>query len=277
VRSLIAFFALTFALAWSAFIAVAALSPSTSSVPGITDLRWLLYLPGVFAPALVAIGLTASADGRAGVSTLLRRMFEWQVAPRWFAFAIGYMAAIKLTVAVLHRVITRAWPPFGDAPWYTILAAILISTPFQAGEEIGWRGYALPRLAARFGLAPASLLLGVIWAAWHLPLFFIPESDTYGQSFVVYALLVTPLSVAIAWLYAHTKGSLLLPMLLHAAANNSRDIVLAQIPNGMNTFGLHTSRVAWLTAAVLWVGAAYFLIRMPTLQSQPNTSATYPK
>src|SRR5207245_3974942 len=117
------------------------------------------------------------------------------------------------------------WPRFGAEPWYGILAAIGLSTPFQAGEEIGWRGYALPRLATRFGLGRASVLLGLIWAAWHLPQFFIPEVDTYGQSFFVYALQVTALSVAMAWLYARTNGSMLLVMFLHSALTNSKVIV----------------------------------------------------
>ncbi len=105
---------------------------------------------------------------------------------------------------------TGAWPRLGSEAWYLIPVAVAFSTPFQAGEEIGWRGYALPRLATRFGLARASVLLGLIWACWHLPQFFIPEADTFGQSFFVYVLQVTALSVAMAWLYARTNGSLLL-------------------------------------------------------------------
>ena len=65
----------------------------------------------------------------------------------WYLFALAYIPAIKLTVALVHRLATGAWPRFGDEPWYGILAAIAFSTPFQAGEEIGGRGYALPRLA----------------------------------------------------------------------------------------------------------------------------------
>jgi len=138
-----------------------------------------------------------------------------------------------------------------------------VSTPVQAGEEIGWRGYALPRLAARFGLGRASILLGLLWGSWHLPQFFIPEADTYGQSFFVYVLQVTALSVAMAWLYARTNGSLLLVMLLHAAVNNAKDIVPSALPGADRTFGLSASLVAWLTVTLLWICAGYFLVRMP--------------
>ncbi len=140
--------------------------------------------------------------------------------------------------------------------------AIVFSTWVQAGEEIGWRGYALPRLSARVGLAPASVILGVIWASWHLPLFLVPAADTFGQSFPLYLLQVTALSVAVAWLYWRTGGSLLLVMLLHAAVNNTKDIVPSAVPGATNPFALSPSLVAWITVALLWVAAAYFLARM---------------
>jgi membrane protease YdiL (CAAX protease family) len=174
------------------------------------------------------------------------------------------MAAIKLTVAFLHRVLLGAWPTFGTDPWYLIAAATVFSTVVggQSGEEIGWRGYALPRLAHHFGYAGASLLLGVIWALWHLPLFFVRGADTYGQSFFVYTVQVTALSVALAWLYRNTNGSLLLTMLMHSAINQSKNIVPSVVPGATNSFTLSSSVVAWLTAAVLWICAGYLLIRM---------------
>jgi membrane protease YdiL (CAAX protease family) len=96
------------------------------------------------------------------------------------------MPAVKLAVALAHRSLTGTWPRFGPEPWWIIAAAIVVSTPFQAGGEIGWRGFALPRLAERLGLVEVSLVLGVIWATWHLPLFFVPVGDTYRQSFPLY-------------------------------------------------------------------------------------------
>ena len=211
-RSLLKFFSLTYAVTWTCFIAAAAVSdPAASTVPALAGFRGPLFLLGTFAPSLVALWVTSRAEGGAGTLALLRRLFEWRVAARWYVFAVGYMAAIKLAVALVYRIATGAWPRFGDEAWYIIMAATVLSTVLggQAGEEIGWRGYALPRLAARFGLAPASVLLGLIWACWHLPLFFIPGVDKSGQSFPVYALQVTALSVAMAWLYGHSNGSLL--------------------------------------------------------------------
>ena len=142
----------------------------------------------------------------------------------------------------------------------TLLSTITLG---QAGEEIGWRGYALPKLSAHLGIAPASIVLGIIWAVWHLPLFYMRGTDTFGQSFPLYLLQVTALSIAIAWLYAHTHGSLLLAMLMHAAINNTKDIVPAVgQAAGTNPFALNISLLSWLTAGLLWSCALYFAGRV---------------
>jgi membrane protease YdiL (CAAX protease family) len=266
VGSLLKFFSLAYAVAWSFWIAVAAFS-SYVTTPGQPPptLRAFLFLPGTFAPAFVALALTVRAEGRAGVLALLGRLFQWCVGLRWYVFAVSYMAAIKLAAALVRRLAIGSWPPFGPEAWYVMLAATVFSTVVggQTGEEIGWRGWALPRLAAHFGLARSSVLLGVIWATWHLPLFFIPGTDSTGQSFTVYMLAVTPLSVALAWLYWRTKGSLLLTMLMHAAIDNTTGIVPAGAPLAVNPWVLSTSPLGWLTVAFLWIAAGYFLVRMP--------------
>jgi uncharacterized protein len=269
VGPLLKFFSLTYLVTWSCFIAFGALSRGTSARPAVAALGGLVLLVGVFAPSLVALWLTTAADGRSGMLALLGRLFQWQVDARWYVFAAGYTAAVKLTVALVYRLATGAWPRFGHEAWYLMIVATVFSTPVQAGEEIGWRGYVLPRLATRFGLGRASVVLGVIWACWHLPLFFIPVSDTYGQSFAVYLLQVTAMSVAMAWLYGHTKGSLLLVMLLHAAVNNTKDIVPSAVPMPGHVFTLSSSPVAWISVLLFWICAAYFLARMPKLEPQP--------
>ncbi len=251
--TLLLYFSLTFIISWVFFVGAAMLSG---------PLAFPVRLIGVFAPALVALALIARAEGSAGVARLLNRIVVWPEAARWYAFALGFMIAIKLTAAVLHRVMTGAWPTFGNDALVLMLAVTIVSTPVQAGEEIGWRGYALPRLAARFGLAPASIVLGVIWAVWHLPFFVMPGGDTYRQSFPAYLTSVTALSVALSFLYWRTNGSLLMTMLMHAAINNTKDIVPSQSAGGMTPFTLTASLMTWLTAAILWICAIYFLVRM---------------
>jgi len=261
VGDLLKFFLLTFAVTWTCFITVAV------AIPAEKPLGYALVLLGAYAPSYVALSLTAWRERQQGVRVILRHVIQWQVATRWYLFAVFYIVAIKFTAALILRAGTGAWPRFGTTAWYVIPLAIAFSTPFQAGEEIGWRGYALPRLSDHLGLRRASILLGMIWAVWHLPQFFIRASDTYGQSFAIFAFQVVAISVTLAWLWNVTSKSLLLPMLLHSAANNSTDIVPSSAPGANHAFGLTASPVAWMTVLLLWVVALYLLTRMPGQRS----------
>jgi membrane protease YdiL (CAAX protease family) len=254
---LLLFFAIAYAITWTAFISVALWVP-VASVLGSA-----LILLGAFSPGIAALFLTWRDEGAAGVEAFVGRIFRGPVAAKWIVFAVSYMAVIKLSAAVIHRLGLGEWPRFGTEPVYLMPIAIALSWPFQAGEEVGWRGYALPRLTERFGLAWASVILGVIWAFWHLPQFFIPGADTYHQAFIPWALTVVAISVALAWLYARTRGSLLLVMLLHSAINNTKDIVPSGTAGATNTFGLAASPMMWLTLIVAWIIAGVLLRKMP--------------
>ena len=254
---LLKFFLLAYAATWACFITVA------KAVPLETPLGYSLVLLGAYSPSLVSIALTAWRGKERGVRALLRPVLRWEVAGRYYVFAAGYMVAIKLAVALILRVSTGAWPRFGTTALYLIPLAVAFSTPFQAGEEIGWRGYALPRMAARLGLRWASLVLGVVWALWHLPQFFIRGGETYGQSFYIFSVQVVAISVALAWLWAKTGRSLLLPMLLHSAVNNSKDIVPSATAGATHPFTFRGSPVAWVTLLLMWGVAACLLARMP--------------
>jgi membrane protease YdiL (CAAX protease family) len=271
-RALVKFFFITFAITWPCFSAVAAFSAGGAT--RLSMLRGPILFLGIFAPSIVALSLTARGEGTLGVLALLRKLVQADVGARWYLFAAGYMASVKLTVALLHRVLVGAWPRFGGEAWYVMLAATIGSTIIggQSGEEIGWRGFALPRLASRFGYGAGSILLGVIWALWHLPLFFVREADTYGQSFFLYTLQVTAISVAMAWLYQRTNGSLLLTMLMHAAINNTKDILPSGVAGATNSFTFSASVVGSMTVVVLWICAAFFLVSMRRSETQRSVA-----
>lgn len=252
------FFGLTFAVSWSLFYAGAGIRLRSTAIEDA------LLLLGTITPALIALLLESRAGRAAG---LLSRVIETRVPARWYVFAIVYMLAIKLAAALVYRLAWDAWPRFGNEVWPIMAVAIVFSTPVQAGEELGWRGYALPRLAERMGYGRGSILLGIVWGVWHVPLFFIPGLDNYGQSLGVFVLGTTALSVAMAWLYMHANGSVLLTMLMHSAVNQTVGIVPSSIPNASNPFAWSNSRIAWLTTALLWLCAAYFLFRMQRIKS----------
>ena len=248
----------------------AVISHDTNSADSpLSPLGYIMYFIGVFAPALVAIFLSWREKGNKAVSALLMKILKAPNDWRWYVFAVGYLVIIKLLAAIIHRIVTGQWPLFGHESFFIIIVAIIFSTPTQAGEEIGWRGFALPRLTDRFGLPIASVILGIIWAAWHLPFFYFQNADKSGQSFPVYLLSVTALSVAMAWLYWRTNNSLLMTMLMHSAVNNTTGIVPSALAGATNPFSLNASFVAWITTVIMCILAVYFLKQMRSARFEP--------
>jgi membrane protease YdiL (CAAX protease family) len=266
-RRALIFVAGTFTLAWMMWFAALQVAGGTFA-PGHPRqfLTTLIFYIGIFAPAMVAIVITRIDHGTQSVTALLRRLVRLDVAPKWYVYAIAYMAGIKLASAIVYRIAFGSWPVRSDVPIALMIGATLLSALVmgQSGEEIGWRGFLLPRLSARFGLALSSLVVGVVWASWHLPLFFMPGTETNGQSFPLYLLQVTALSVALAWLYTKSTGSLFLTMLMHAAINNTKDIFPSGTRPPANPLNPGSSAMGWITAGVLWVVAGYLLILMHT-------------
>jgi membrane protease YdiL (CAAX protease family) len=265
VRSIGTFLVLTFGVTWLLWMPVLRIAGAVHEPPRIPPLLALggpVFLLGVFAPGLVALVLTGWEGGSPAAVGLLRRILRWRVGLRFYAFALLLMPLTKLAVAVLHRALVGTWPRFGDVRPLVLVIATVLSTVGQAGEEVGWRGYLLPRLTEWTGLASASLIVGAIWAAWHLPLFFMPGADTAGQSFPLYVVQLMAYSVALAWLYWRTGGSLVLTMFMHAAFNNTKDIVPSGAAHSPSPFTLDGTLVFGLTVLLLWIAAALLLVRM---------------
>lgn len=261
-RAIGKFVVLTFVTTWLLWGWVIRHSGMRANASPALALGGPIFLIGVFAPGLVAVVLTARDDGRIAVRDLLRRIGRWRVDLRFYGIALSLMPATKLAVAVVYRTARGTWPLFGETRPGLLVAATLLSTLGQAGEEVGWRGYLLPRLTDRMGLAPASLVVGVVWAAWHLPLFFAPGAETNHQSFPFFVLQVTAYSVALSWLYWRTGGSLLLTMFMHSAFNNMKDIVPSAGVPADSAFTLDATLVLHLTVLLLWVVSLVLLARM---------------
>jgi membrane protease YdiL (CAAX protease family) len=225
------------------------------------------FLPGTIMPALVVLWLVGREEGPGARRNLAAQAIAWRVNAGWYLFALLFMATVKLAAAAAHKLVSGVWPTIVFLPVIMLLGT-LVSTPVQAGEEIGWRAYLLPRMGERLGLRLASLLVGLIWAAWHLPMFYLAGADMVAQSFPVFALGVTALSVAITWLYART-GSLLLAMLLHAAIDNTTGIVPGASLAANGVFSWSASFIGWATILILWFCAIIFLATMPTAIARP--------
>ncbi|MCG2787517.1 MAG: CPBP family intramembrane metalloprotease [Anaerolineae bacterium] len=215
-----AYLLLTFGSAWLVWLPllVAEYTSHPLPVPSIA-----LIMLGSFAPTLTALFLTWRCAGRSGLHRLLGRALVWRVSPIWYGIVLFGPALVMLLATGGHVLLGGAVPdyvPFGPR-WLLVpinfVLVLLIGGPL--GEEFGWRGLALPALEARFRPPWDSLILGLIWTIWHLPLFFISASAQHSLPFGLYALLTIPLTILITWVYHGSGDSLLLVMLVHAAVN----------------------------------------------------------
>src|SRR5918997_3125683 len=208
---LIAFFVVAYALTWP-------LIPLVSVSP-------LWGFPALFGPATAAIIVAAVADGRTGLKDLLGRVVRWRVGARWYAVALGLPVILALAAAGLHLALgARSSIEFGGLSVLNFVVFALI-----VGEELGWRGYSLPKLLTGRSALSASLILGVLWGAWHLPTFFVPGAPQYGLPFPTFVLLTVAYSVLFTWVYLHTRGSVLIATLLHGAINLFPGLLLGGI------------------------------------------------
>ena len=189
-------------------------------------------------------------------------MVKWEVSIYLYIFALTFMPLLRLIASLIHKGLSDSWPIFNPPDWAAVIFSVLFMFWSQAGEELGWRGFALPRMAKNIGLPLATVLLGALWALWHLPLFYVSNADTFGQSFPVYFIQVTGISVAIGWLFWRSKGSLLLPMLMHTVINNTKGIVQAALPEPGSPFSFHASLLSWTLAGLIWLCGGYFLWEM---------------
>jgi membrane protease YdiL (CAAX protease family) len=273
---LITFFVLTYALAWFLWLPLVVLQDTIPAAAGL-----VLVLLGSNVPSLLAIVLTALLLGRGALRKLLGRLLIWRVNPLWYlvvvlgpaALAGGMVAfnafvggpAISVSVPLLTVVITLAFFIFPGS---------------ALGEEIGWRGYALPRLQSGRSALSASLILGVIWAFYHLPLFFTGQAFRSPSLLVPFVVSGLALSVILTWVYNSTGGSLLLVVLLHATANLPLTLLLEPLGSrAMVPFLLYVGLMVVAGIVVVSVAGFAHLSRKhrkqqePAAQSEATTAA----
>jgi membrane protease YdiL (CAAX protease family) len=131
------------------------------------------------------------------------------------------------------------------------------------GEEVGWRGYALPKLQAGYSALVSSVILGVIWTLWHLPLFFNPATGYSITPFWVFLVFILPVSILITWVFNSTEGSVPIIMILHAMLNASTSPLWRAIPDYSTreaTTTAVTTHLYLVQAAVLWTAAVAVLV-----------------
>ena len=236
-RPVLAFFVLAFALSWAYWGLVL-------GVLGRTTLAW--FVPGAFGPPLAAIVVTRVVDGREGLRAFLRRWVLWRVQPRWYVLALVGFPLLGLVVGWPFRDGSERFAESGLALVVIYLATWSFLVVLGGGqEEPGWRGFALPRMQERMGPLAASVLLGLLWGLWHLPVFlFVPGYNSAGPdpaSIAVTALMFTAVgavgqSLLLTWLFNNTRGSVLLAVLAHGSLNAGSGFVAPSQAASMAVF-----------------------------------------
>ena len=224
------YFVLAFAITWSGLLATGGLSGLSAATWQTDPLLPLMVVAMLAGPSAAGLLLMGVVSGRAGFSELLSRLLRWRVAPRWYAFALLTAPAV---FTVVHMSLSLVSPDFrptvitmsdpASLLWSSIGGALAVGF----FEELGWTGFATPRLRRRYSAIVTALIVGVPWGGWHLLTNDVWIATTYRgdlpvATFVILngiGLVVGQLPayrVLMVWVYDRT-GSLLIAMLMHAS------------------------------------------------------------
>jgi len=226
------FFLLTFAYSWIIWI------PSVLDGIGIklpfdiAGYSIVVVIIGAFAPLLAAITLVTREAGWKGTRTFLGQVFDFHFKPIYLLIALALPLLIHaishyLALAIGLDVAQTLFP--AESPVAPIILAIpyfiLMMIIGGGQEEFGWRGYAQQPLQERMGVIPASLIIGVIWGLWHLPLWFMAGDLHSAYSFFAFVLMTTSISLMYAWLYNSGGKKLILVIIFHAMNNTAAPLL----------------------------------------------------
>lgn len=258
---LVWFYILAFGIAWLGWLP--AVLGSRGVAPFDSPAFQLLLLLPALAPALAALIVTQATYGKTAVGDLFKALVRWRVAPVWYALAVLIplllLLAARFLTTVLHLTDISSQPQ-GNLIGLAVSAFVLslFSNPW---EEVGWRGFALPHLQKRYRAALATLIVGVLWGLWHVPLFFWRGNPMSSYPFLPWFIGTLAGAYLYTWIYNSTRGSLFLTTIFH--------IVL-------NTLGAVVPGVSIAALALLYCLAAIFLIGFlgsTDLSRQPKVCA----
>jgi membrane protease YdiL (CAAX protease family) len=213
-----AYFAITFAISWTGAFLVA--SPYLLTHRDLPKLTAILMFPAMLlGPSIASFVLTPIIDGKDGVRLLLSRMFRVRFPVRWYAVLLLPPLFVLTVLLILKTLISPSYAPnfFG--------LGILFGVPAGYLEEIGWTGYAFPKMRSPQNALGPSVFLGLLWSAWHLPVInFLGTATPHGSYwfpfFLVFTVAMTAMRVLISWAYSNTD-SVFLSQLMHISSTGT--------------------------------------------------------
>ncbi len=222
---LISFFVLAIGLTW-VFMITDALG-SHKIIPFRLPLPLLLVMG--YMPTVAAVIVSGAVQGKEGVKALFRKLLIARVGLGWYLIAIFGLIVVYIAAILLYNllgglpsvpILSASLPSLPPVQLILSIVPLFIVTGIVNGEELGWRGFALPRLQSKYNALNASLILGVIWTVFHLPLFFTATGSSQADwPFLSFLISTVALSVLFSWIVNNTRGSVLMAYLFHASAN----------------------------------------------------------
>jgi membrane protease YdiL (CAAX protease family) len=171
-----------------------------------------LFILAVYAPGIASFLLVWWHYGVKGVGSFLRRLTLWRAPRPWWLFLILGIPAIVYAAAAMKGTINN---PFPFSPWTRVFPALALALMLGPIEEFGWRGLALPLLQRRLAPFWAGLILGMIWATWHIPSFLMSGTPQSAWSIGPFFLGIVAISVILTPFFNASRGSLLVAVLYH--------------------------------------------------------------
>ena len=276
---LLSFYALVFAISWGAILIVVGLGPGGFSATPQQFQKAVPYaVPAmVLGPGVAGIILTGLIDGRAGLREFRSRLLKWRVGARWYAVALLTAPLVFTAVFVPLSLISPEFLPriFITSDKATVLL-MGIAAGLTAGifEELGWTGFAIPRMRLRYGVLGTGLIVGILWAAWHLLQNYwasgVTSGEISGTFWLVNAVVGTLVGSLVAyrvlmvWVYERTGGSLPVAMLMHVSLTFFTIIVFPPSAVEANLIsGYAYTAVLWVLVVAVAVANGGHLSRQP--------------
>jgi len=211
-KTLVPFLAISFGLTWGIAALLVFFHDQVVALFGEISMTNPLFILAVYAPGIAGVLLVWWHYGLRGLGSFFRRLTLWRTAAPWWLFLIVGIPVLVYAGAALNGTFND---PFPFSPWYLALSAMATALFIGPIEEFGWRGVALPLLQRRFAPFWSGLILGVIWATWHIPAFLIGGTPQSAWAFGPYFIGVVSISVILTPFFNAARGSLLIAALYH--------------------------------------------------------------
>jgi membrane protease YdiL (CAAX protease family) len=249
-HQLVSFFIIAFALSWVVWI------PTIIFL--VTDGDWHpVMFVGAFGPWFSAVLVVWATRGGSGVGAWFKRRFGKRISPLWYLMAWFVMPiGVGAFQYLLYRLAGGHPAHSGAEDWIKYAISVPIAALIAGGnEEPGWRGFALPKMLERMSPVAASLVLGVFWVAWHIPLFWLPGWGGSDKNLMLFLLSVGGLSIIMTWLFYRSSMNVIPAMLFHQATNQVQELfpTPGDLIPGVDDWQILRGIVYWAIAIVLIV------------------------